>query len=231
VDLDLRLAQENTQPKIQSNLQYRSHEDPDAPKGTTSTGSRGCAQTDSNYLTLLVPSTHRGWTASAHPTFFWHLSETPSMPIQFTLVEYGVAKPIIGEEIRTAKAGINQLKMPAEIPGLVVGRKYRWSVSLICKPGRPSANPLAGTRIERISPTPEVEQQLAAVKSESDRARIYAQASFWYDALASIWTATNNNPTDPALHEDLLSLLNQVGLTQVAQQEQQRLNSKFKIPN
>jgi predicted Zn-dependent protease len=102
---------------------------------------------------------------------------------------------------------------------------------VLCKEGRPSANVYLQSWIERVPITPAVSQQLNSATSTSnsltkrlrDRASIYARSGLWYDALADLSTAQTLNPNEQSLKEDFLSLLDQVGLTEVALQERQRL--------
>jgi len=159
------------------------------PKSTQATGSRGCTQVQQSpvSLTLLVPKDHDGLTTSSHPTFFWHVSAPVQMA--FTLTQRGVVQPLWEQQIQPSAAGIVQLQMPNNLPELLPGKEYRWSVTLLCNRDRPSANPFVQTWIERIPTTPSLTQQLAAASSDRDRASIYAQAGLWYDALAAISAA------------------------------------------
>lgn len=192
-----------------------------APRSTQATVSRGCTQSASAQsnsatpasLTLLAPSDHDGLTASGHPTFFWHIS-TPA-PMVFVLTEPGVAQPILEQQVQPQQAGVIQLKMPQNSPELAPGRDYRWSVTLVCNPDRPSANPFIQSWIKRMPVKPELTQQLAAAGSDHERALVYALTGFWYDALEAISTAQYENPSDPSILEDRLTLLDQVGLKQV----------------
>lgn len=198
-----------------------------APRSTQATISRGCTQSASAQsnsatpapLTLLAPNDHDGLTTSGHPTFFWHISTPVSMV--FALTEPGVAQPILEQQIQPQQAGVVQLKMPKDSPELSPGREYRWSVTLICNPDRPSANPFIQSWIKRIPAKPELTQQLAAATSDHERALIYAETGFWYDALEAISTAQTANPVDPSILEDRLTLLDQAGLRQVVAQERQ----------
>ncbi len=209
---------------------------PPADKSTLrsqGSGSRGCEDSlQENLVTLLIPSKdYIGQTVSGHPTFFWHLSQPVSVPMKFTLREPGVAKPLYVKQVDSPKVGTIQIKLPKDLPELVSGRKYGWSVTLECNPRRPSANPYFYSWIERVPATPVLEQQLAAATSQTSsppetlrkRALIYAQAGLWYNSLADISTAVTANPNNSSLQEDFLDLLAQVGLTEVAKQEQQRL--------
>ena len=192
------------------------------PKSTQATGSRGCNQVQSPVsLTLLVPKDHDGLTTSSHPTFFWHVSAPVQMA--FTLTQRGVVQPLWEQQIQPPAAGIVQLEMSSNLPELLPGKEYRWSVTLLCNRERPSANPFVQTWIERIPTTSSLTQQLAAAPTDRDRASIYAQAGLWYDALAAISAAHTANPKDVSILEERLLLLDSVGLERVAAQERQSL--------
>jgi Domain of Unknown Function (DUF928) len=193
------------------------------PKTTQGTGSRGCDRSEPATMTLLVPNDHIGQTISGRPTFFWHVSDKTSVPVEFALVEPGVAKPLFVHRMQVQKGGIMQVQLPQNAPELVSGRKYRWSVSLLCNSNRPSNNVFVQSWIERVPGKPELTQQLTNGKSEVERARIYAASGLWYDALATISTAYNANPSDRSIAQARLSLLAQVGLDRVVAQEQQNL--------
>jgi hypothetical protein len=202
------------------------------PRQSRGSGSRGCDQSlPGDLVTLLIPSREQiGQTLSGHPTFFWHLSQPVSVPIQFTLVEPGVTEPLFVKQIDSPKAGMMQQELPKDRPELVPGRTYGWSVTLVCNARRPSANPYFYSWIERVPTTPALEQQLAEVTSQSsgnassdrERALLYAEAGLWYDALATISKAQVTNPNNPFVQTDFLSLLDQVGLSEVVRQERQR---------
>lgn len=194
------------------------------PKSTQATGSRGCTQSEQSLptsLTLLAPNDHDGLTTSGYPTFFWHISAP--VPMVFALTERGVVQPLWEQQIQPQAAGIMQLEMPKNLPELVPSKEYRWSVTLLCNPERPSANPFIQTWIQRVPATPALTQQLAAATSDRDRASVYAQAGLWYDTLSAISSAYTINPNEPSIFEERLLLLDQIGLNKVTAQERQRL--------
>lgn len=201
------------------------------PRRTQGSGSRGCDQSlAGDLVTLLIPSKdYAGQTTSGHPTFFWYLSQPVSVPMRFSLVEPGVARPLYEKQIDSPQVGMIQVALPKDKPELLTGRQYKWSVTLLCNTKRPSANPLLISWIERIPTTAALEQQLAAVALNNhsstqtlrDRAWIYARWGLWYNALATISKAQATNPRDLAIQDDFLSLLEQVGLNQVTAQERQ----------
>ncbi len=189
------------------------------PRQTQGTGSRGCTQSQPINLALLVPNDHTAQTSSGHPTFFWYISEKPSQPMEFALVETGVAQPIFVQQLQPQKAGIVRLEMPKHLPELVSNRDYRWSVTVICNANQRSNDTFAQGWIKRVPGTPALEQQLAAATTPRDRASVYAKAGLWYDALNVISTAQASNSTDPSIREDFLLLLEEAGLKEVALQE------------
>jgi hypothetical protein len=79
--------------------------------------------------------------------------------------------------------------------------------------------------IERVAAKPQLNQQLTTATSDIERAGVYAASGLWYDALAAISGAETANRSDRATTLAKLSLLEQVGLTQVAAQERQSLLS------
>lgn len=182
-----------------------------------------CPQSQPTSVTLLAPTTHTGLTASGRPVFYWYLSRTPSVPIVFTLVEPGVSKPIIEQQIRRPRAGINQLQMSKDLPELVPGREYQWTVTLKCNPNRPSENQIAQGSIKHVPATPALEKQVASARSQIGKAAIYARSAYWYDTVGVILAAHAVNPKDPLIRQEFLSLLEQIGLTEVKEREQQRL--------
>lgn len=204
-------------------LRYVPPDDLDAPRGTRGSGSRGCEQSlESSTPTLLVPVNHVGLTISGRPTFFWYLSNIPSVPVKFKLVEPGVPEAIYEQQIENPQVGMNQLRIPQNLPELVPGHQYRWTVSLICNPNKPSKNVLAQAWMKRIPESPALKQEVAAAKSDFARAQVYANSSLWYDTLAAMSAARTANPNDQQLLKDLLSLLDQVGLSQTTKQELER---------
>lgn len=215
------------------------------PRQSQGAGSRGCAEETlgQNLVTLLIPSQdYIGQTISSHPTFSWYLSQPVEVPMQFTLVEDkagGGGKTIWEKKIDSAQQGMIHVEIPKDRPELVAGKTYRWTVTLVCNSVQPSANRYFISYIERVPITGALEQKLSAmglnrnslpktIPSGSsleirDRASLYAESGLWYDAVAALTTALKQHPKDTLVQEDLLSLLKQVGLGNVAMQERQRL--------
>ncbi|MCL1468197.1 DUF928 domain-containing protein [Argonema galeatum] len=168
---------------------------------------------------FLVPQDHAGQTTSSRPKFFWYMSDTSS--VEFTLKKEGANEPFFKERLEVPKAGIIQTEIPKGQPELTVGQDYLWSVSVVCNTERGSKKVTVQALIRRVAPTEELTRRLRRAQSERDRARIYAQQGFWYDALETISKASNDKPQDRSITEDFYSLLDQVGLNEVVAKQRQ----------
>lgn len=160
---------------------------------TTTSGSRGCNNPSlfNAKAHLFAPEDHVGLTTSSHPTFFWYVETDSAVKVRFTLVEPGVAKPIVDLQQTVLTSGIGRLHLPQELPQLTQGKVYRWTVALICNPKRPSQNAYAYSFIERVPQPIHITQYLKV--DDTKRASIYAQEEIWYDALAEAYLS-NSNP-------------------------------------
>jgi hypothetical protein len=159
-----------------------------------------------------------GQTASDHPTFFWYVKNASkdNISARFTLVEPGIPKPVFDQTIPITSSGIMRLELPRESPGISPDKEYRWTVSVLCNPDRPSDFiSFAQSFIVQNSPSEDLAKQLAAAKSDLERAQIYANSGYWYDALADYSKASG---TDLNAQKQMFTLLEQVGLKDVVEQ-------------
>ncbi len=181
------------------------------PQRTQGGGSRGCVNAEPVSLQLLVPEEDRSRTVSSHPTLSWYISAVPSTPLELALVEEGVAKPILVKRLTVKNAGLMQFKLPQDASGLEIGKEYRWTVSLICNPERPSQSTYARAWIGRSAISASLDKTLAN-KSSYDKALAYIKAGIWYDAIASI-TEPQLSGSDLTLASTLFKdLMQQVGI-------------------
>lgn len=186
---------------------------------TEGAGSRGCPAGSFGSIALLIPSDHVGLTATGRPTFSWYVSSLPSTPMQFALVEPGVAQPLMVKQFQSVKSGIVQLEIPPEMPELSVGKLYRWTVSLVCNNKRPSENIYVRSWISRVASPIATNTENPALTASAqmlrDNAAVYARSGIWYDAVANVSKAYLADPKDDLNYQYLRFLLNGVGLSQV----------------
>ena len=95
--------------------------------------------------------------------------------------------------------------------------QYRWYISATRNPNSPSQDIVAGGVIERCEfSTCLVEME---VDLTCDRQSVLRNAlrGFWYDAMACVCELIDANPSDQTLRRQRAALLNQIGLSGVAE--------------
>ncbi|XWK88912.1 MAG: DUF928 domain-containing protein [Phormidium sp.] len=191
--------------------QYNPPPDQRAPRGNTaSTGPRGggCSGTSKTTLTALAPQKYIGQTVSTRPTFAWFVPDSQSYKMEFTLYESTSGDRIkLIEKIKLdSSPGIMKLSLPESIPDLTVGKTYLWQVALLCNENYPSSDLITKAELEVVPLPMNVKTSLDAVKDPLQRADIYANSGFWYDALSEALKA-DNTPQSRATVSTLLEEL------------------------
>ncbi len=189
-------------------IRYRPS-NPSAPRGgSTVTGVRGgsCEANSKGQLTVLAPVNHVGLTASTQPTLVWYVPDTASYPLEVSLfdeTEGRSAQPIHIFSRMESKAGLMPLSLAAQSFRLTPGRSYRWQVVLVCNPNRPSASQVAQATLQVVAPTATLQAALANSHDRLQRATVYAEAGFWYDALTEMLADSTLKPEVGSLLKDL----------------------------
>jgi len=100
------------------------------------------------------------------------------------------------------------------------GVQYKWFVTLQVGAEASSKDVVAGGTIERIPFIEALSIHLSSTKNGEDVFR-YAEAGLWYDAIATISEMIDKAPDDRMLRKQRASLLQQVGLWEVARYDNQ----------
>ena len=183
------------------------------PGGRVGGGTRGTDQTF--VLSVLAPN-HVGLTTQEQPAMYWYLSKAISTPIEFTVIDDQSIKPILAITLSPPfQAGVHRIRLADHEIRLLPGRLYQWFVALVMDGDHRSRDILAGGTIERREPPDTLSAQLG--KAGASAALLYAGAGFWYDALAAVSDQIDVGQSDPALWRQRASLLEQVGLTEIAE--------------
>lgn len=173
-------------------------DDDRAPTSGRSSGGRGCGvstppkDADVPALILLTPNGQAGQTVSTRPTFAWFVRDAMSFPIEFRLYEqmgnrFKLVKEIKDDRLKST-LGIMVMSSAGALPQLVVGRRYRWQVELVCNPSRPSSNLFAEAMLDVVPLQAGLKNQLAQTRDRRTQADLYAQANLWYDVLKTAFT-------------------------------------------
>jgi hypothetical protein len=184
-----------------------------APGGRVGGASRGAIKSAVPLpsIELIAPLDHSGETASATPVLYFYVSQPVALPMQFTISQPLLAKPVLEATFASPPArGLYALRLADYHVQLETGVGYTWSVSVIVDPKAWSRNVVASATIVRTAPDPSVDAAARAAPPRK-RAALLAQAGFWYDAVAAAVEAGNTDR-----HAALDALLEQVGLRDAA---------------
>ncbi len=185
--------------------------------GTRSADGVSCSgQSEKLFIAALSPTSHIGQTSSPRPTLYAYFSGSQSLDVRIR--EIGKST-LWSQTIQPKQPGLQTIAYPTNQPELTVGKKYEWSVAILCNPKTFERinSPSAG--ITRIEEPENLQETLSKARTTPDRAQVYAQASLWYEALDTLVTAKNLNPKDSAIQTELINLLEQVGLKKTADRE------------
>jgi hypothetical protein len=185
-----------------------------APGGRVGGGTRGTGNVF--VLSALAPD-HMGVTASEQPALYWFISAATSLPVELAIIDPQGVKPLFERRLSgPIDKGVHRIDLAELGVRLAPGVAYRWSVTVIPDANRRSRDILAAATIERADVPSEIRSKLDGTRKE-DLAAVYAEAGFWYEALASISERIERTPGDEALRQQRAQLLSQVGLPDVSE--------------
>lgn len=180
-----------------------------ATGGTRAGGEKGPS------LDVLAPE-HLAFTSQAQPTLYWYQSQPAQADFELTITEPKKPKPVLAVSGgASSTAGIHSIPLSKHKVSLATGVAYQWSVAIIPDPSNRSKDILAKGMIKRLDAPADLLEKAAAAEP-AERAVIFAQAGYWYDALQAISTAIAARPKDKALHALRASLLEQAKLPKAA---------------
>ncbi|MEO1351462.1 MAG: DUF928 domain-containing protein [Cyanobacteria bacterium J06635_15] len=166
--------------------------DPSAPRtpGTT-TGTRrgGCFDSEVSPV-ILAPYGFVGRTAENRPVFTWFLPDDDPVPVEFSLYSLQTSGSVELQHSGTLayEAGLTRYQLPSGAV-LEANQTYLWQVVLHCNPNRPSTALVYEAEIEFMPMSEALTQTLGTETVAAERSRIFAEAGYWYDAIAAVGTS------------------------------------------
>lgn len=197
------------------------------PSGREGGGTRGGYQGNTSavhanlVLDVLAPGPAQviGVTTQEQPDLYWYISEPVRSEIFLTINDEAEVQPILEASLPTPmEAGAQRISLAQLGVRLVPGKIYRWYISLVQDPDYRSKDIIAGARLERREPDHEMQARLVHELSV-DAAAFYAEAGYWYDAIAAISGMITADPYNSRLRHLRATLLDQVGLQNIADRE------------
>jgi hypothetical protein len=194
-----------------------------APGGRVGGASRGTVKVTVPLPTiqLIAPDRDAGQTTSPAPILYYYVSRPIAWPTKFTISAPLRPEPVIEVNIPAPQqAGVYAIRTADYHLQLQPAVVYTWSVSAILNPKAPSRDIVASASLLRTAPDPSLESALRGAPSNR-RAAVFAQAGFWYDAVAA---AAEMEAFDR--HAALDALMNEVGLVEPASYDRQTVDGR-----
>lgn len=204
-------------------VSFKPPPDEGMPDKTASAGSRGrCAQDAIQVSTVkqfslmaLVPSSNHGLTVADRPTFFIALPKTSAKQVILSIKENGTQHHSQTPLSIKDSPGIMSLQPSENSPPLVVGKKYQWSVVLVCgeKPG--PNDPAVASWVSRIEPS---QVMPSGLQKENALAQAiwYGERGLWYDTLTALVAARRSQPESQVMSDIWTNFLASVGLSDIS---------------
>ena len=185
-----------------------------APQARMGGGTRGEGD-DAPEVYVLTPE-HMGLTSIEQPVLYWYLSRAVKARYEFVLMGETDYDPLVEAELTSVKsAGIQRIALADFDVRLQPDVPYQWSVAVVMDEGQRSGDVLASGMIEYVQPPAGITTRATNASGE-ERIGVYAGAGLWYDALQSLDELISAGPEVERMRQVRASLLEQVGLEQVA---------------
>ncbi len=185
----------------------------DAPRARLGGQTRG-VEAGAPVLIALVPD-HIAFTVKNDPTLCWYQSLHTSRLMVLTVVDSRGIRPILEQALPSpGRHGIQCLKPRTYGVEFRVEESYRWYVTVVMDPSRPSLDVVAGGMIERISLDEACALGMPCPTSSCDTDGIYryAESGLWYDAIACLVELIEQDSEKETLRRMLDHLLHQSGV-------------------
>lgn len=193
-----------------------------APVGRIGGGTRGVSQRESFSLQVLAPN-HIGNTTEEQPCLYWYISNPIKHPIELTVTERKAVKPLLEKTLTVSEQGrIKSVCLGDYGVRLRKNTPYKWFVTLVIDPDHRSKDILAGGMLTVVDQPPTLVEKLKS-KDKAGLLNIYAAEGLWYDAIDAVSKMIATSPDNSELRKWRASLLEQVGLTEVATHENDRI--------
>ncbi|MBW4682952.1 MAG: DUF928 domain-containing protein [Microcoleus vaginatus WJT46-NPBG5] len=202
------------------------------PKGlgapeTVGGGTRGgkCEQDEKSSGPLLsalmpdlIPDTAEyGVTVSESPQFFVYIPETSARMAEFVLKDENENDLYRSQNIPiSGQSAIVSVSLPKEQIKLEPGKNYHWYFSVVCNPDNRRKDIFVEGWTRQTKLSSDVASQIQKVAPQ-ERAKLYAEAGIWHEAVAILAELRRENPDDSALAQEWQTLLESAGLKQMAE--------------
>lgn len=187
------------------------------PRHLTGLGARGPGAQTVFRVFALAPN-HLGVTIREQPTLYWYLERDSDIPVDFTLIDDKAANPLLQIPYPPPlRAGYHTVDLAEHGFRLEGDITYEWTAALVTEERQVHPTISVGF-VERRPPDPDLDRELAEAGA-AGAVHVYASHGLWYEAFDDVTQRIAADPRDPDLRLQRAALLDQVGLTPVADHE------------
>ena len=218
----LMLVSSTTTVQAEKPTEKNSNSDYGLPTNRRDGGSRGTrdncvADAQSLNLVALIPEKTVGINTSAAPKLFFYI---PKIDNQRTLefVLRNEQDELMYEAFLTTEGeGIMSVEVPADVQSnlLETNQNYHWYLSMICNFKQRSRDIVVEGWMRQEALDLATKQELK-VASSIEKAELYHEQGFWYDALSTLATNYSSPADKPQIRAKWSELLESVGLEDLA---------------
>ena len=169
---------------------------------------------------VLAPR-HIGLTISGKPTLYWYVAKPSKRRFELAIRVDGIFRTVFRRDLaKRAKPGIHALDLADHNVALKIDTEYRWSMAVVDDAGRRVKEMVASGTIRRISPRLSLVQKLSE-RSGTPKFYVYAEEGIFYDAIDELSKGIALRRDDRKLRQLRASLMDQIGLSQLATYDRQ----------
>lgn len=163
-----------------------------APQSTANSATRDNGKCAANEATIQAMTPPRGYglSASDRPVITLDLPPTSAQQVALLFqtesgqLDHHVWLPITQTSSQpnpeSASLNLTQFQLPADLPGLKSGQRYRWSLVVVCGETIDPDDPTFMGWVEYQAPTLQEKQVLMELTLEEQQ-RWYGERGYWYD--------------------------------------------------
>jgi hypothetical protein len=161
-----------------------------------SIGTGGAVRSISNAGLIPLAPEDGGRTATERPTFYWYLPSSNNFPYKtiFELRDPAIqdGAVVFRAEGIADKSGLYKLTIPDGAPALKPEKVYVWQLRL--RGSTASSNLQALGSILFSKNDKELEKAIAQAPTSTEKAKIYSNNGYWFDALDLYTTQIDSEP-------------------------------------
>ncbi len=188
-----------------------------APSQRKAGGSRN-TQSQQKVLTALAPEYSGsqlvlGSTTQMRPTFWFYVPYKSDSTYAKLVLEDENNQTIYKTPL-TGTPGVVSVSLPSTSSALKIGKRYHWYFNIYCNQDNEFITSVEGD-VQLLGLNPIVQSELNKATPQQQVA-LYADNGIWYEALTTLANLRRTYPQDAKLADDWASLLESVGLQNIA---------------